>query len=471
MDVDACGSVDEPGHFEEARTAERRAGFRWVAPLIAAVPILEIYASPVAKISWAGVSLFVMTTLGGIHLLSLKRSERPAVRSAPLVFVVLLFAISALASIIPNEVVLDLPASVMRMALLSLWAVAACVAGAALCRPLQIARWVQRIAFVATIFVMVQWVAWHVLGFFIPSVLDTEFLSPISNGYADIGALETYYRTFYFRPASFFAEPQYFSDYACLALILTLFGPAIRRRYAFALFLSVGIVVSTSTTGLILGSLIWVWFLFRPPGGLRAKSSAGGLLLLALPLLALAYAGGLLRNFLKIDFTKLATVQSSGRVGGSFDLLGQLHGTQQLFGVGIGNERSIIGNDKFYYNSVTAIGLGAGIIGLLAALGLIVHLLSQSHGATRLMLTAYALLSMSGSMLYSNESVLWLWLALYGATLWPKGDSNGSEPDRTDDSVRRQDIPHHGRNRVVRNNRDEGTESHRLRRNSDLLAR
>ena len=474
IDLEAFGAGIEPGKTDERHPAEPSSGFRWVAPLMAIVPILEIYESPVEKISWGGISLMVLSLLGGTILISKRKANTPTVRTSPLVFVLVLLAITALGAIVQTEVLFDFSSIMNRFAMLFLWAVAVAIAGAALCEPLRIARWVQSVAVIGTVFLLVQWAAWHATDVLIPSVLNNGFIKPSSEGYADVAYLESYYQAFYFRPASFFAEPQYFADYASLALILTLFGRQIRFRTAIAVFLSIGLIVSTSTTGLILGTLIWACFLFRSTGRSHANKPASNPLRLVLPLLVplllLAYAGGLLRNFLKIDSSKLDNVLASGRVGGSFDLLGYLQRSEVLLGVGIGNEDWLVGSDHSYYNSVTAIGLGAGIMGLVAVLGLLVHLLFQSTGPSRLVLVAYALLSMSGSMLYSDRSVLWLWFALYGASLFPRADSNGSTVDRTD-VVRRQDIPRNRWNGLVRNDRDQSSETNRLRRNSYLLSR
>ncbi len=64
-----------------------------------------------------------------------------------------------------------------------------------------------------------------------------------------------------YRPSAFFLEPSHFTQYSFVALLLSLLHEKVQMKTA--IWISIGILLTTSGMGIILVACIWGWFLFR----------------------------------------------------------------------------------------------------------------------------------------------------------------------------------------------------------------
>lgn len=110
-------------------------------------------------------------------------------------------------------------------------------------------------------FIILQTVLFSLNGHYIPGylpylpVLRTELIDYSLNIGLDGGDI---------RPRSIFGEPAHFSQYIVGCLIIVLFSQRyFSYRYTVALFLSLGILLSISSTGIICMLFIWVIFSLR----------------------------------------------------------------------------------------------------------------------------------------------------------------------------------------------------------------
>lgn len=391
-----------------------------LAPVLAFIPILELYASPLSGLSLGRMVaiLLIVMALFGNHRYSL------GLPVAPLVLAVALTAISLIAVIITaptGNVIQDLLA---RLLIVATWALAIASITPTMIDHHKIARWVVAIATLATAYLAVQTAYWRLTGQPLPSLLNLPpYIQPATLGYADLSTLAEHYDAFYYRPPSFFGEPQYYSDYASLALIITLFHPAIRARTQFSLILSLGLIISTSATAIAIGGLIWMYFIFSKRRYLRINAAT---LLGA----SVAGFGGTSLLFyaptqmqLSKTLEKLTGVLDNSRVGGSFRLLADHEGIQVMIGQGMGLETS-----PGYINTVTAVLLGTGLLGGICLATYFFYILSRTRNGPRLILLAYVCLSLTGSMLYSDRSLLWLSLAFTWALSRKGSGTSGAGP-------------------------------------------
>lgn len=116
-------------------------------------------------------------------------------------------------------------------------------------------RWIVRIGKIATCFIFLQYISYYVFG----HILDGKvpFLPLYHNEY-----LELDYKTLYenlFRPTSFFLEPAHYAQFTLLALVIALWKD---RHIWGALFLTAGLIYSTSAQGIVVAAVTWIIFAF-----------------------------------------------------------------------------------------------------------------------------------------------------------------------------------------------------------------
>lgn len=116
---------------------------------------------------------------------------------------------------------------------------------------------VKNVSVLATIYIILQYVMYHVFD----KVLN-GFLPWLELYVEDYGTKD--YESIYeamFRPTSFFLEPAHFARYAIIGLIIILWAKDLKiKDMFFAVFVSVGVLISTSSLGYLLLAMVWVSF-------------------------------------------------------------------------------------------------------------------------------------------------------------------------------------------------------------------
>ena len=199
-----------------------------------------------------------------------------------------------------------------------------------------------------------------------------------------------------FRPSSLFSEPA-----ACVWFMIPLMFLAIRRRkYGFAIIITIGIFLSTSTTGILLSLLLWL--AFTTSKAMNTKQKVLAIIVVVVFVLAL----GSLSVF-SFAAEKLITtdIESSFRLGYGFKIMSTMPQNQWLFGVPYSSVASYITNSGnvptswydiripyfAYVNSFCQNFIEYGLIGTLLYLYLFFAL--YQHGDKRirpLLLAAFA---------------------------------------------------------------------------------
>lgn len=379
---------------------------RWVTPVIALVPVFEVYATPVPGLT---ISKAALISLSAVAILSRHRiNGHPS--DAPLKFALCLVSISALALITASgEVSLD--PTLARTFVIGTWALSIATLVPTSISIDRLTQWIIFIAIIATGYLFIQLAAWNFFGTLFPSIFDAPpILRPTSLELSDTQAQMLRISYAYYRPSSFFAEPQYYSDYTTLALIVALFKSNVRYRATLAITFSMGMLASTSTTALAIAALVWMAFIVSRINSSKIPLSA--LIACTVGIAGITYSVQNQLSGLTTSLEKLTNLETSARVGASFASLGSLTGLESVVGLGLGQESRLLGDQGSYINSVTAIILGTGLLGSIALVAYFFSLLKWSRSYRRLIVLVYILLSLSGSILYADRSVLWLALAL-----------------------------------------------------------
>lgn len=325
-----------------------------------------------------------------------------------------------------------------RAAKISLWGFAVSVTSRTLLDIETLFRWVRRVSWLGCAYLLLQVAGWHSARVLFPSVFPNPIVPPMQLSYYDFDGLRMHYETFFYRPASFFGEPAYFSYYSFVTLVVVLFLRPPRKLMDLALpvVLTVCVVLSTSTTGLYLILLIWAVWLLRAhrystlAGKVRGQLAIFGPLAIAVMLLLSPRGLNDLSTIQAVAEKPILTWHTSVRLGGSYSLAGELDGAQRVVGVGLGNEDIYFGLGTTFYNDLTLILLSTGALGLLAFVVYGATLVLGSRGGPRLLAALYLTICLVEQHLYSAESFLILAVVLYARSS-SHGDSLLSESDGT----------------------------------------
>lgn len=393
---------------------------------LAILPIMSIYKSslPILNAGELGLIFFSLITI----LLILKKSKKMEfgknrINLLPINFfsAFLFLTCIAIFFIDGNFSSLDVFNRFIRLAL---WAFSISFIGYFLFDYEHTKKWIIRVAVLATIYIIVQSIVWFSLNIHLPAVVDNAFIKPAAEGYADTKSLVNYYENYFYRPASFFAEPSFYAYYSIVALILVLFqtGKDSRVKHSISILISIGLLISTSTTGIYLLILVWCYYTYKNATGKNGiiKSLKIGFFLL--PISLIIFTSLLFSNFftgndivsqLQSVMSKPLDFEVSNRLGGSYELFSLLDGIQRFVGVGFGNEDIYLQLKSVYYNSIAIVLLSAGYSGLIIFILFSAKLIMRRDAIAVCLAASYILLCFSSGILYSSSSIVYLTIILY----------------------------------------------------------
>ena len=217
---------------------------------LAFVPLITIYASPIPGITLGELALVFFWAV-----FIIERGLKVSVDSCTdkmLLFtgyiIIFFFATSIVYGFYPNALI--------RMVRFSFYYITGCFLVIKWVDYDLLTRWVVRIGKIATCFILLQYISYHAFG----QILDGKlpFLPLYYNEYSTMDYEAIY--TKMFRPTSFFLEPAHYAQFTLLALVLVLWK---EKNIWWALFLSAGLLYSTSAQGIIIAAVIWVIYFFH----------------------------------------------------------------------------------------------------------------------------------------------------------------------------------------------------------------
>ena len=209
------------------------------------------------------------------------------------------------------------------------------------------------IAIFATILIILQYFCFYILDFHI-QLVDISLLNPKNSQWFDLvrtgmigvtGSLLSFYR-----PSAFFLEPSHFAIYCIPVIVTTLFSQTgdERSERLIALFVSIGILFSTSGMGIGMVVICWavyLGFFYGQNGKVRTiqlkklfSRRSIALMLLFLLILAILYITVPIfqKSVARIFFSERAAGLSAieGRTATGLRSLGMLQGIRTLIGFG-----------------------------------------------------------------------------------------------------------------------------------------
>lgn len=256
-----------------------------------------------------------------------------------------------------------------------------------------------KITMLATIYLIIQVFAHNLLNINLPWTIP--FLNVYQENYNTID-FASFFSDFY-RPYSFFLEPGYYVQYILPCLVILLF---IKKAYnlKMAIFISIGLVFSTSGQGLIIGLIIWVLYII-----LELRRNI--LVYISTNIFFVLLIGSILKiSFIERSLARLFgsdTSSSNSRIFEPFSYFMNLETQNKIFGIGYNNISSIFG--KVYLNSVSYVLITSGIVGFLFVLMFLIScFLLFKKTESKILLFIFCFLLMIGGIFTTPNTIFYL---------------------------------------------------------------
>ena len=254
------------------------------------------------------------------------------------------------------------------------------------------------VTFLAVIYIILQTLVFYLFGRVLPPFINIL----TKENYSRILSAEYHKSLGLFRPMSFFYEPAHFSEYAIIYLCFALFGKRKKPDTFGALFVTAGILLSTSGVGIMAAVFVWgcCFFcrVFRAENT-RLKQQYLCLLCLFVVCIPVVLSIEIFRN----AFLRLLSPETGGagaatiRIFPGYVLFQNMSMFNKLFGIGFGNTF----NGPFL-NGFVYLLIGGGIVGVILFVRFFVAMYRYATGAGRVLAASIII------MIFMADIVNWI---------------------------------------------------------------
>lgn len=384
--------------------------------------ILNGYSSGIGSFS-IGMIGFIFFILVGFFVLFFEKNRISIVSFLPFAFFVYLVCNTCLTyyTLSPDQI--SMRNMVFYTIKLGTWAVAISITSQILIDYSKLIIWLKRIANISTVYLIIQSVFFYVFKITLTNLFTFGFIKPNYDYYFSYGISQADS----YRPASFFAEPAFYGYYVMLVLVLVLFNDeGLKEKWRQCVFLTVGLLLSTSSSAIYLCIVVWIVYLVQSARGwikILAYMIAGiiGAVLLSLyntvNWVALSSMGSFGRT-ISYSINKISNATILSRIGGSFDYLEHLDNLHRVFGIGIGNEFSYISSGQddtsVYMNAATTLLFWGGIIGAFLFSIMLIYLFRNTRSIpARVLIILYAIGGLYSGIYFSIQGIFYLMIIMY----------------------------------------------------------
>ena len=370
------------------------------------LPILSVYISPINGIDLGTFCLLLLlpVLLGGILKCNKIKMKLPLSMLLLILYISFGSLISYVISIPPNFVLV-----LSRMGKFIIVLLIVFIIGKGQYFDYQLAKRILKITVLAAVsYIIIQSVMFYMSGRLLPSV---PFNLIRSEEYANIDYLRG--ASVFYRPTSFFLEPAHFAQYVIVYLIYSLFGDykENQTKLKIAVFITVGLFLSTSGQGILLSLLVWGFWLFSQ----LIKSSIDRkikLVILGVLVCTIVLPAVFQTEILSTSIDRVIT--NSGSLGAategrlfSYDYFNDLPMLQKIIGTGYGNVPAGV-----YLNSVAYTLYCNGIIGMLFVGMLFYDAFVHTRYYHKYLCIIYALL-IFGSSTFTASGIAFYFMFIY----------------------------------------------------------
>lgn len=332
--------------------------------------ILNGYATGISGLSIGSV-VYIIITL--IVLLNSFTDGILKVESKPFIFGIAISVTSLFGMMIlyfsDFSVTLSVSSQIIGFAKFWLWVMMSSMVVLALYEKECFTKWMVRFSILLTIYLMLQCIAFYGAGIYLPNIFNVGFLKPYADGYADYEILRA---SSILRPGSLLSESSFYGNVilCTTALYLDKNIELLRgKRLFFIIFVSIGIILSGSTSAIILQGFIFLLYFRQIKVNLKIQI----LFIVCVAGIAFSimwfngFGDSSVGNSLEYAFSKFNYLDQSTRFGKSYGYLDLLPRNVFYIGAGIGNDFSLVktitGKESVYFNSITSLIIQSGILG------------------------------------------------------------------------------------------------------------
>lgn len=283
------------------------------------------------------------------------------------------------------------------------------------------------VSVIATAYIFLQYLIFHLIGVNLRGFVD--FLPLYTPDYA---TLNYHLNNHMFRPTSFFLEPAHYARYASVGIAIFLFDSKLNigKGILGAIIVSLGVLVSTSSQGYLILTILWIaWFFsFSKINKSKAVVIIKIIMLVLSPLIAfvlfsMPFVQSTLLRALSGDFNN-ANTAIGARLGAYSSYL-DLSPLNKIIGMGFGNVP--IGE---WLSSAIYWLYGAGIIAFCIYLMFMIVSICRLEGFQKYTVIIFFLLFFTDDCFYSFMLVIFMSIGFLTA---------------------RENIGHHNENIIYRN--------------------
>lgn len=271
-------------------------------------------------------------------------------------------------------------------------------------------KYVKIISVIAALFMFLQWFLYNFNGYVLKGFIEGLELYTSDYAALDYGLL---YMQNIYRPTSIFLEPAHFARYAAVGMTLFLWSDNTRLSdLLYAVMLTVGILISTSSQGYLLVALIWFLFAIHAQKSIR-RPAVKRVIIIALLLSPIILLGALQLPAVKdtIERSLSGSIdEHTSAVGarlGAIRVLQDLSLYEWIFGNGFG----VVPSGKWLSSALYWL-YGSGLFVFTIYCLFMMSSLIKLKGYQKIVLLIFFMLFFTDDCFYSYMCVLFLSLSL-----------------------------------------------------------
>lgn len=251
------------------------------------------------------------------------------------------------------------------------------------------------VCIISTAFLIIQIIVLAIFGYYIKGVLNISFLPVTRADLPEFGNDISQY-TLSFRPRSFFGEPAHYGTYICGYLAISLFKNG-KKELPVQLFLSLGALLSLSSTAIIM--IIGIWFMYFVSNFSRKVSLRTLLTVLCIPIILFFVIKS---DFFKQFLYRLTETESTeNRFYEYKNLTRYFEGKTSLFLFGFGNGGTPLSNEK-YFAGYARLFLYYGLTGIVVFASNMLSVFLKGRKWQKMLLIVVLALQIGGESFLSN---------------------------------------------------------------------
>ncbi|WP_404330370.1 hypothetical protein [Mesobacillus maritimus] len=270
---------------------------------------------------------------------------------------------------------------------------------------------IKNVSILATIYILIQNISYNYFGIILKGFLP---FIPVYTSHYETYDYASIYNMLFYRPTSFFLEPAHYSQYALIGLVVLLYKEKFNMKNIISsIFLTTGILISTSGQGLILAAFLWVlyavYILFS--NTLSKQKRLFGMIfpILLLVILPFILQSDVVQNNISRILASGTGTAFAARAEGYFAFGLKDNIFTLFFGAGFGNTP-----EGIWYSSLAYLLYCTGIIGLVFFVGiLLMFYINAKNLYTKMLIILCFGLSASAEIIHSFWVVLILSLICY----------------------------------------------------------